>query len=76
VIDLVAVAPDAQGRGVGTALVTAFVREASPNSDVLRVGTQIANVPSLRLYTRLGFRIAGSAFVMHLHVGPAMADPA
>jgi ribosomal protein S18 acetylase RimI-like enzyme len=69
IIDLVGVAPEAQGRGIGRALVTAFVaRHAAPGRD-LRVGTQVANVPSIRLYEGLGFSLAGAAYVLHLHRG-------
>lgn len=67
VIDLVGVADDAQGRGVGTALTAHFVREWKGRADELRVGTQVANTRSLRLYERLGFRIADSAYVLHAH---------
>ena len=76
VIDLVAVAPEAQGLGAGTALVSAFVGVASPGSDRLRVGTQVANATSLRLYGRLGFQIVHSAYVLHLHVGPRLGEAA
>jgi GNAT superfamily N-acetyltransferase len=76
VIDLVATAPEAQGLGVGTALVSAFIRVAAPTSDVLRVGTQIANAPSIRLYTRLGFQVARSTYVMHAHVGAPLSEEA
>jgi GNAT superfamily N-acetyltransferase len=68
VIDLVAVAPEAQGRGVGGALVGAFVARHAPHSSELRVGTQVANVPSLRLYARHGFEPAAAAYVLHRHV--------
>jgi len=73
VIDLVATAPEAQGLGVGTALVGGFVRAAGPGSDVLRVGTQVANAPSIRLYSRMGFQVARSTYVMHAHVGEALS---
>lgn len=76
VIDLVAVAPEAQGLGAGTALVSAFVRVAGAVSDRLRVGTQVANATSIRLYQRLGFQIVHSAYVLHLHVGPRLEEAA
>jgi ribosomal protein S18 acetylase RimI-like enzyme len=69
VIDLVGVAPKAQGRGVGESLVAAFVRRHGAGGRTLRVGTQVANVPSLRLYEKLGFRIVSAAYVLHRHVG-------
>ena len=75
-LDLMAVATPSQGLGVGTALVNAFIRVAGPASDLLRVGTQAANVPSLRLYTRLGFQIVHTAYVLHRHIGPPIEETA
>jgi ribosomal protein S18 acetylase RimI-like enzyme len=69
VIDLVGVAPAAQRRGVGEALVSEFAHRHGDGGRTLRVGTQIANVPSLRLYEKLGFRIVSASYVLHLHVG-------
>jgi ribosomal protein S18 acetylase RimI-like enzyme len=69
VIDLVGVAPAAQGRGVGESLVAAFAHRHGDGGRTLRVGTQIANVPSLRLYEKVGFRIVSAAYVLHRHVG-------
>jgi ribosomal protein S18 acetylase RimI-like enzyme len=69
VIDLIGVAPEAQGRGIGRALVACFVeRHTAPGRD-LRVCTQAANVPSVRLYESLGFSLASAAYVLHLHRG-------
>lgn len=67
VIDLVAVRPESQGRGLGRALVEAFIRHQSPECDELEVGTQAANVPSLSMYESLGFRVWRTSYVMHLH---------
>lgn len=67
VIDLIAVAPGHQGRGVGRALVTAFIARFGAGATVLRVGTQAANVGSLRLYEACGFRVHSAAVTLHLH---------
>ncbi|MFN0253015.1 MAG: GNAT family N-acetyltransferase [Kofleriaceae bacterium] len=69
VIDLVAVAADANGRGVGSALCAAFAHRYRDMPCI--VGTQIANVPSIRLYTKLGFVFSKSSYVLHLHHGDA-----
>jgi ribosomal protein S18 acetylase RimI-like enzyme len=69
VIDLVGVASAAQGRGLGTELVAAFGSRHGADGRTLRVGTQVANTPSLRLYEKLGFRVAAATYVLHLHVG-------
>jgi ribosomal protein S18 acetylase RimI-like enzyme len=69
VIDLVAVAPEARGTGVGSALSRTFASAARDACDALRVGTQAANVPALRLYERLGFTTVSTAYVLHGHAG-------
>ncbi len=68
VIDLVGVAPAHQGRGVGRAIVDHFIASSDGLCDSLRVGTQAANIPSLRLYESCGFRVADTTFVLHAHV--------
>jgi ribosomal protein S18 acetylase RimI-like enzyme len=66
VVDVIAVAARARGRGMGTALLGAlFAME--PRRDVV-VGTQASNRDSLRLYERLGFTVCGSRYVLHGHV--------
>ncbi len=67
-IDLVGVAPAAQGRGIGGALVAAFVERHGDGGRRLLVGTQLANLPSLRLYERVGFRLHSARYVLHRHV--------
>jgi ribosomal protein S18 acetylase RimI-like enzyme len=68
VIDLVGVASAARGRGLGESLVGAFAQRHGGDGRTLRVGTQVANVPSLRLYEKLGFRIVSASYVLHRHV--------
>jgi ribosomal protein S18 acetylase RimI-like enzyme len=71
VIDLIGVDAPAQGRGIGEALVRFFVDRYREECDELRVGTQAANVPSLRLYEKCGFRVVRTQYVLHLHAGAA-----
>lgn len=59
VIDLVAVAERARGRGLARALTSA--------SGATRVGTQAANVAATRLYESLGFSLARAEYALHLH---------
>ncbi len=68
VIDLIAVDAGSRGRGVGAALVRYFVRNWCARAEVLRVGTQIANVVSLRLYHQCGFAMVDASYVLHAHV--------
>lgn len=67
-IDLVAIAPAFQGRGIGHAVMRFFFRRYADACDRLRVGTQVANVPSMRLYEAAGMRIERSQYVLHMHV--------
>lgn len=69
VIDLVGVAVEVQGKGTGEALVSEFARRHGAENRVLRVGTQAANLPSLRLYEKLGFRVVSTTYVLHRHTG-------
>jgi ribosomal protein S18 acetylase RimI-like enzyme len=68
IIDLVGVDRAHQRRGVGAALVQQFIRFYQEDCQELVVGTQAANLASLRLYQRLGFVIKGSHYVLHRHV--------
>lgn len=70
IIDLIGVDPAFQGRGIGRALVAFFMDHYRGECDFLQVGTQAANLPSLRLYEKLGFTIAKTQYVMHMHGGP------
>jgi ribosomal protein S18 acetylase RimI-like enzyme len=75
VIDLVGVAQTAQGRGVGRALVSAFAAHYQGRAEKLRVGTQIANHRSVRLYESLGFRLVDSQYVLHAHHPEVTTSP-
>ena len=66
-IDLIAVDKRRQGRGVGKALVSSFVESYADERTLLRVGTQAANIPSMRLYESCGFFLEETAYVMHAH---------
>ncbi|MGN9780259.1 GNAT family N-acetyltransferase [Nonomuraea sp. ZG12] len=50
-----AVAPDRQGQGLGTALLTAL-HEQVPEAEVFDLFTGHLSEPNLRLYRRLGYR--------------------
>ena len=68
IIDLVGVDAAHQGRGVGRALSGMFVEQWQGRADRLRVGTQISNIPAMRLYESIGFRVAETSYVLHAHV--------
>ncbi|HQY58617.1 MAG: GNAT family N-acetyltransferase [Nitrospira sp.] len=67
-IDLIAVHPDHRGLGLAGEMIRFASRECE-RPRALRVGTQSANIPSLMLYHKLGFRVAASHHVFHSH-GP------
>lgn len=68
-IDLVAVSSAHRRRGLAAAMIR-HAAHACAGTQRLRVGTQAANVGSLRLYQSLGFAVSSTAYVVHCH-GPA-----
>jgi ribosomal protein S18 acetylase RimI-like enzyme len=64
-IDLIGVAAPFRRRGIAGALIAASAGIAGTRT--LRVGTQIANTPSLRLYQACGFGVVASHYVLHYH---------
>lgn len=75
IIDLVGVDAAHQGKGLGRAMTLRFIRDWGERAGRLSVGTQAVNIPALRLYERLGFRISETAYVLHAHArdGEVMA---
>ncbi|MBM3492285.1 MAG: GNAT family N-acetyltransferase [Alphaproteobacteria bacterium] len=72
VIDLVATAPAAQGRGIGRALVAASLAFVAGRRPRLRVATQADNVASQRLYRGCGFAEVARQATYHW-VNPELA---
>jgi dTDP-4-amino-4,6-dideoxy-D-galactose acyltransferase len=68
IIDLVGVDAGHQGQGAGRALSRSFVEQWRGRADRLRVGTQISNIPAMRLYESIGFRVAETSYVLHAHI--------
>jgi dTDP-4-amino-4,6-dideoxy-D-galactose acyltransferase len=68
IIDLIGVDKCHQGRGAGRALSSMFVGQWRERADRLRVGTQISNIPAMRLYESIGFRVTETSYVLHVHV--------
>jgi ribosomal protein S18 acetylase RimI-like enzyme len=66
VIDLIGVDSEHQGRGIGRSLVSSLWTHFS-NCRKITVGTQVANINSVRLYEKLGFRLVHSEYVFHGH---------
>jgi ribosomal protein S18 acetylase RimI-like enzyme len=60
-----------QGRGFGASLVAFFIERYAGVCDYLQVGTQVANLPSMKLYQKFGFAIVRAQYVLHKHVHEA-----
>ena len=71
IIDLIAVAPDAQRRGYGRQLVQAGLAHYAGRSQRMLVGTQAENAASLALYRTLGFVELHRARTYHWMAGDA-----
>lgn len=67
VVDLIAVDPRGQRRGFGAELMEFAAATCLGRPADVAVGTQVANVHSLGLYLKLGFRPASATYVFHLH---------
>lgn len=66
-IDLIGVDKNHHGKGVGRQMVAYVIDAHAQECDRLVVGTQVANIRSMRLYERSGFRVASSSYMLHLH---------
>jgi ribosomal protein S18 acetylase RimI-like enzyme len=72
VIDLIAVDQEYRGGGLARAMIAFAVANCQCKGGVT-VGTQIANIPSVRLYESMGFRLQSAQYVLHHH-GALHAD--
>ena len=66
IIDLIAVDNCYQRKGIASDMI-AYAEFRLDCFSSMRVGTQLANVPSIRLYEKLGFRVCTSNYVFHYH---------
>lgn len=65
IIDLVCVSKDFQKQGVGRTLLSFF--ESEYKGYMLEVGTQVANIASMRCYVAAGFRPYETKYIVHRH---------
>ena len=65
-VDLIATDNEQRRKGIASDMI-AFIENESNGASKVRVGTQISNTPSLRLYEKLGFRVSSSHYVFHYH---------
>lgn len=64
-IDLIAVLKNHHGNGLASAMIRFAAKEDLTRNIV--VGTQVSNIPSLRCYEKLGFRVIESNYIFHYH---------
>jgi len=67
VIDLIATHPDYQRQGLASELLSAFETWAPEEINCLKVGTQLVNIPSLRLYLQSGYQLTDAYYLFHFH---------
>ncbi|MEX2643698.1 MAG: GNAT family N-acetyltransferase [Acetobacterales bacterium] len=66
VVDLIAVAEQGRRQGAARAMLSRALAVCGPVS-ALRVGTQAANIPSVRLYESLGLKLVEASYALHWH---------
>jgi dTDP-4-amino-4,6-dideoxy-D-galactose acyltransferase len=64
-IELVAVAKDSRGKGIGEDLVAQSLDQAKRDFSSATIGVQLTNVAAIRLYEKIGFRILSSESTFH-----------
>jgi GNAT superfamily N-acetyltransferase len=65
-IDLIAVGKSFARQGIASALIN-YIKTVYGDKKRIVVGTQVSNIPSIRLYQKLGFRMCCSKYVFHYH---------
>jgi ribosomal protein S18 acetylase RimI-like enzyme len=68
IIDLIAVSAAARRQGLASDMIAASrIAARERGCQWLRVGTQLANIASLRCYEGLGFRVCSAQHIFHRH---------
>lgn len=65
IIDLIAVHSEYRKMGYANKMIN-YANKMIPGINYVKVGTQIANIPSINFYYSMGFRISSSQYVFHL----------
>ncbi len=68
IIDLIAVDKNHQKQGLAMQMIEYAITQTE-NIEYAIVGTQLANLPSISLYQKLGFRLIFGTYVFHYHNG-------
>ena len=67
IIDLIAVDEKSRGKGLAKNMILYAYKHCLSKHCNIEVGTQITNIPSITLYTKLGFNINSAYYVLHMH---------
>lgn len=65
-IDLIAVDSGYRGKGIAAGMIS-YAETRCENAKKIAVGTQLANIPSISCYEKMGFMLSGSSYVFHYH---------
>ena len=66
-IDLIAVSSHQQRRGIARLMISFAFRNCMEQPSRIRVGTQLSNRGSLRLYESMGFNLSDVVYLLHMH---------
>ena len=66
IIDLIGVNREYQRKGIARKMINFAIQENKGINKVI-VGTQIGNIPSIKLYQKIGFFLEGAKYVFHFH---------
>ena len=67
IIDLIAMDSSFRGKGAGTTIISA-IHDFLPDTKDVYVGTQLSNYLSINFYSKLGFKIDATTFMLHKHI--------
>ena len=67
VIDLIAIDKNSRGKGLAQEMILYAYENCLKRDCTIEVGTQIANKPSIKLYSKLGFHMNSATYVLHMH---------
>ena len=66
-IDLIATEKKKRGKGLAKEMISFAYEKCLKRNGSIIVGTQIGNVPSIKLYSKLSFNIFSASYVLHMH---------
>ena len=67
IIDLIAIDKKSRGKGLAKEMISYAYENCLNKDGIIEVGTQIANTPSIKLYSKLSFHMNSASYVLHMH---------